>query len=157
MSWLASIHHHAPVIVLVFKYDTRSAVRAMKEGACDVLEKPFDAASLLDRVRRAFVLDAELRKDRARAANAALMLTRLTARERQIFDLLCEGWTNKKIAAEFACSARTVEVHRAHVMEKLGAGNVVDLVRLKSAAETMVCTRVLPDRDTVADTHTSAR
>ena len=117
------------VIVMTGHGDIPIAVGAMKAGAVDFLEKPFDEPVLLDSVRRA--LDrAGAAGDQAKEAHgAATHLAMLTERERQVLDLIVAGKANKVIAHELSISPRTVEIHRARVMEKMDAGNLADLVR----------------------------
>lgn len=118
-----------PVIVVTGHGDVPLAVQAMKAGAIDFLEKPFDDEQLLASVARA----AELRRQdlgrQAAAAAARARLETLTPRERQVLDLLVLGRPNKVIAFELDISPRTVEIHRAHLMEKMEARSLSDLVR----------------------------
>ena len=118
-----------PVVIMTGHGDIPIAVQAMKAGAVDFLEKPFDDDVLLEGVRRA--LDrATSAVDHANAAkDAAQRLALLTDRERQVLDLIVAGKANKVIAYELSISPRTVEIHRSRVMEKMGAGNLADLVR----------------------------
>jgi FixJ family two-component response regulator len=107
-----------------------TTVRAMKDGAVDVLERPVDLGVLAAAVVRGMARDAEWREARSRAAEAALLLEALTAREREVFGLVAAGKPNKAIAAELGTSEKTVKVHRGRVMHKLRATSVVDLVHL---------------------------
>jgi two-component system, LuxR family, response regulator FixJ len=117
------------VVVMTGHGDIPIAVGAMKAGAVDFLEKPFDEPVLLGSVRRA--LDrAEVAGDLAKEARVtSARLALLTERERQVLDLIVAGKANKVIAHELSISPRTVEIHRARVMEKMGASNLADLVR----------------------------
>jgi two-component system, LuxR family, response regulator FixJ len=117
------------VIVMTGHAEIPIAVGAMKAGAVDFLEKPFDEPVLLESVKRA--LDrASMAGDHAREArNAAARLALLTERERQVLELIVAGKANKVIAHELSISPRTVEIHRSRVMEKMDAGNLADLVR----------------------------
>jgi two-component system response regulator FixJ len=126
---LLSRHSLLPVVIMTGHGDIPIAVQAMKAGAVDFLEKPFDDDVLLEGVRRA--LDrATSAVDHANAAkDAAQRLALLTDRERQVLDLIVAGKANKVIAYELSISPRTVEIHRSRVMEKMGAGNLADLVR----------------------------
>ncbi len=126
---LLARHSLLPVIIMTGHGDIPIAVQAMKAGAVDFLEKPFNDDVLLDSVRRA--LDRAISViDHANAAKeAATRLTQLTDRERQVLDLIVAGKANKVIAYELSISPRTVEIHRSRVMEKMGAGNLADLVR----------------------------
>ncbi len=124
-----------PVIVMTGHGDVPLAVQAMKAGAVDFLEKPFDDAQLLERLEQCRREDlARLAKEADRARRRAA-LERLTPRERQVLDCLLAGKPNKIIAAELGISPRTVEVHRARVMEKLGVHSLPELVRLVLEAE----------------------
>lgn len=115
---------NAPPIIFLTGYGTvPAAVRALKAGAMDFLEKPFDPAVLLALVREA------LARDRARRADVRRLDT-LTRREREVLGEVAEGDTNKVIAANLGISVRTVELHRARGMRKLGVRSVAELVRL---------------------------
>lgn len=119
-----------PVIILTGHGDVPTAVRAMKHGAFDFIEKPFNDQLLLDRVNEALALDAEQREQRRRARAVYDKLQTLTAREREVMDRLVQGQANKAIAADLGISERTVELHRAHVMEKLAARSVAQIVQM---------------------------
>lgn len=115
---------HAPPIIFLTGFGTvPEAVHALKAGAMDFLEKPFDPAALLARVHEALARDRERRSDIRR-------LNALTRREREILEQVVRGDTNKVIAANFGISVRTVELHRARGTRKLGVRSVADLVRL---------------------------
>jgi two-component system response regulator FixJ len=126
---LVARHSPLQVIVMTGHGDIPVAVGAMKAGAVDFLEKPFDEPVLLSSVRRA--LDqASTAGDHVKETRGAIAhLALLTDRERQVLDLIVAGKANKVIAHELSISPRTVEIHRARVMEKMGAGNLADLVR----------------------------
>ena len=114
----------APPIIFLTGYGTvPAAVRALKAGAIDFLEKPFDPATLLARIHEA------LARDRARRSRTR-RLDALTRRERQILEQVKEGSTNKVIAANLGISVRTVELHRARGMRKVGVRSVAELVHL---------------------------
>jgi two-component system response regulator FixJ len=123
-----------PVIVVTGHADVPMAVRAMKAGALDFLEKPFSDQALLDRIQRAIEIDREARRSRDERADVLARLAVLTRREREIVDLLVEGKANKEIAAELGLSTRTVEGHRAHIMDKVGATSFAELVRMTLVA-----------------------
>jgi FixJ family two-component response regulator len=106
----------------------------MKAGAFDFIEKPFSDQTLLDRIRAAVAHDEGGRRRRAARADVELRLRLLTARERDVLNRVVAGKSNKVIAAELELSTKTVEVHRAHVMEKLKADSLADLIRLSLLA-----------------------
>ncbi len=119
-----------PVILITGHGDVPMAIRAMKCGAVDFLEKPFDAATLVQRVRDAVVRDSEQMRMCECLRRLSERMARLSPREREVMDGVVAGKLNKAIAAELRISQSTVETHRKRVMEKLGAGNISDLVRI---------------------------
>src|SRR5579863_3544051 len=119
-----------PVIFITGHGDVPMAVQAMKEGAFEFIQKPFRDQDLLDRINHALKQDAENRSTVARRAEVQHRLQTLTPRERQVMDLVVEGAANKVIAIDLDLSERTVEIHRAKVMEKMGARSVAHLVKL---------------------------
>lgn len=123
-----------PVIVLTGHGDIAIAVRAMKAGAVDFLEKPFEKARLLDAIAAGFALlqDKAGRSERAHEASTAI--ARLTDRERDVLEGLAQGLPNKTIAFDLGISPRTVEVHRANLMSKLEVRSLSDALRLAFAA-----------------------
>ncbi|MFQ5346426.1 MAG: response regulator transcription factor [Rhodothalassiaceae bacterium] len=127
-------HPELPVIVITGHGDVESAVRAMKSGALDFLEKPFSEDALLARTRDALALSRRLTEDRERRCEARRLLATLTAREREIFRLLAEGRTNKVVAYRLGISERTVENHRASILRKTGAQALADLIELARRA-----------------------
>ena len=118
-----------PTIVLTGHGDVPGAVRALKGGALDFLQKPYEPDVLLVRIAEALEEDARTRKARERAAEVEARLSQLTPREREVMSLVIEGKANKVIAIELGISERTVELHRGRVMHKLGARSVPDLIR----------------------------
>lgn len=123
-----------PVIIITGHGDVPTAVRAMKQGAADFLEKPFNDQILLDRIYDCFKRDACMRRRRMQQQEVHSELGRLTPRERQVMELVAAGQTSKTIAEDLEISAKTVEVHRARAMQKLGAANLADLIRLVRGA-----------------------
>jgi FixJ family two-component response regulator len=119
-----------PTIVVTGHAEVPMAVRAVKAGAIDFIEKPFSDQLLLDRVRQGIEMDRQERDGRARRAEILRRMSLLTQREREVLDLVVVGKANKEIAAALHLSPKTVEVHRAHVMEKMQASSVAELVRL---------------------------
>ena len=125
----------APPIVFVTAHgDVPASVQAMKKGAVDFLEKPFDEQRVLEAIERAVGKNVQDRSARVAAQQARARLDRLTARERQVCDYLMAGLINKQIAAELGIAESTVKVHRSRMMEKLGIGSVVALMRLRDQA-----------------------
>jgi len=119
-----------PVIFISGHGDIRTAVRAVQAGALDFLEKPFDAELLLEKLDNALQIDHAGQAEQAAIADIEDRLARLTPREREVMEGMLEGKLNKLIAADLDISVRTVELHRAHVLDKLGARNGSELVRL---------------------------
>jgi len=109
-------------------------VRAMKAGAVDLIEKPYDDELLLASVKRALAQAHGAREQAVAVEAAKTRIASLSARERQVLELLVAGQPNKIIAFELDISPRTVEIHRAHVMEKMEARSLSDLVRAAIAA-----------------------
>jgi two-component system response regulator FixJ len=118
-----------PFVVMTGQGDTQMAVRAMKEGAVDFLEKPFDDDSLIGAVQAALAKSWLVDRDREVVA-AAERLATLSPRERQVLDALLAGQANKSIAFDLGISVRTVEVHRARMMERLGTHQLAEAIRL---------------------------
>lgn len=119
-----------PIIFITGHGDVPMAVEAMQKGAVDFIQKPFRDQELLDSVREALLTDQQRRADLERHAEITLRLEKLTKREREVFDLVVTGKPNKVIAYELGVSQRTVEIHRARVMEKMQARSLADLVRM---------------------------
>jgi two-component system response regulator FixJ len=124
-----------PVIMITAFGEVSLAVRAMKGGAFDFFEKPFSDQALLDRIRAAIADDATRRRAALEHAAAAARMARLTRRQRQVFEHVLAGHSNRAIATELGLSEKTVEAHRAQVMKKLGANSVVELVRTALSGE----------------------
>ena len=122
-----------PIIFLSGQGDVPSAARAMREGALDFLVKPVDEGELLDALARATVVAHAQQATHHTRREAAERLARLTPREREVCDLIAQGFLNKQIAFELRSSENTVKVHRARVMRKLQVDSVAALVRLVSA------------------------
>jgi FixJ family two-component response regulator len=123
-----------PVIFITGHGDVPMAVQAMKDGAFEFIQKPFRDQDLLDRINHAIQQDAESRSTLARRAEVLRRLESLTPRERQVMAMVVEGTANKVIAIDLNLSERTVEIHRAKVMEKMGARSVAHLVKLEMSA-----------------------
>jgi RNA polymerase sigma factor (sigma-70 family) len=119
-----------PIIFITGHGDVQMAVRAVQAGAFDFIEKPFNDQDLLDRMQRAISFDSERRERDTQRAQLCALFASLTPREREVMDLVVEGMSNKAVANTLGLSAKTVEVHRAKVMEKMNARSVSDLVRM---------------------------
>lgn len=123
-----------PVVVVTGHGDVKMAVQAMKAGAIDFIEKPFEEDILLTSVRNALAHAEQAKKRDDETAEIYQHLERLTAREREVFEQLIIGHANKVIARKLDCSPRTVEIHRARVLEKMEVTSVAQLVRMALAA-----------------------
>jgi two-component system response regulator FixJ len=119
-----------PVILITGHGDIPMAVQAMKDGAFDFLQKPFRDQDLLDRINAAIKQDAENREIVERHADLRRRAESLTPREREVMALVVDGRANKVIAIDLGLSERTVEIHRANVMEKMQARSVAHLVKM---------------------------
>jgi two-component system response regulator FixJ len=119
-----------PIIFLTGHGDVPAAVRALKAGAMDFLQKPVNSQSLLDLVQQAIRRDAETRATFAEQAEITGRLQTLTAREREVLDMMVAGKANKVIAFELAISERTVEFHRGKIMKKMGTRSLAELVNM---------------------------
>jgi two-component system response regulator FixJ len=124
-----------PVIIMTGHGDVTLAVRAMKAGAIDFIEKPFEKATLLGAIDQGIkrLRDVELGRDLAK--EAAVRLQALTSRERDVITGLAKGLPNKTIAYDLGISPRTVEIHRANLMTKLGVRSLSEALRIAFAAE----------------------
>jgi len=122
------------VIVMTGHGDVPLAVRAIKAGAVDFLEKPFDAETMLVSVRRAMLVQSQVCGRNAQIKAAKALLALLTPRERSVLDKLVKGGSNKATAHNLGISPRTVEVHRARIMDKMAVSSLSDLVRVVEAA-----------------------
>jgi len=122
-----------PVVVLTKHGDVDSAVKALKAGAFDFMEKPFENEVLLERVRQALELNRKQRKLEGRRAVVAGRRALLTPREREVMELMVTGKTNKNIAKELKISPKTLDIHRAKVMQKMQAESVGQLVHMSLA------------------------
>jgi FixJ family two-component response regulator len=122
----------APIFIISGVGDIPMAVEAIKNGALDFIEKPFDAATVVTRVREA--VEAWARRAKSDSGTALLSAfpghDLLTSRERDVLAQIAAGSSNKQAGRELGISPRTIEVHRARIMEKLGAKNAADLVRI---------------------------
>ena len=122
-----------PVIFITGHGDIPMAVEAMQHGAFDFLQKPFRDQELLDRVQRALIRDADYRARLRQTDRIRERLASLSPREREVLNLVTQGKANKMVAGDLGVSQRTVEIHRAHVMQKMEAGSLAELVRMMMA------------------------
>jgi len=120
----------APIFIVSGGGDIPMAVEAIKNGALDFIEKPFDATTLVTRVREAVEAWSQRVKSNGRGLLSFPGYEILTARERDVLSQIASGASNKQAGRELGISPRTIEVHRARIMEKLGAKNAADLVRI---------------------------
>ena len=127
---LANANIHTPIIFMTGHGDIPMSVRAMKGGAVDFLSKPFRDQDMLDAVMTAIERDRKRRQDDKIVANLRALLETLTAREREVLALVSSGLMNKQIAAELDLAEITVKIHRGHIMKKMGAKSLADLVRM---------------------------
>lgn len=119
-----------PTIVITGHGDVTAAVRALKAGAIDFIEKPFSDQALLDRISTAMQINTANRATAQEVAAVDQCYQQLTPRERQVMASVVEGRLNKQIAADLGLSHKTIEVHRAHVMDKMAAKSLAELVRM---------------------------
>lgn len=122
-----------PVIIMTGHGDIPIAVRAMKAGATDFVEKPFNDQEIIDRIQSALQLDLDGRPRREEERKFFNLSTTLSPRENEVLKLVIEGYPNKRIAGNLKLSEKTVEVHRSNMMKKLQVHSVAELVRLAVA------------------------
>ena len=118
-----------PIVFVTAHGDVPAAVAALKSGAVDFIQKPFSYKEVLGVIRKALARDAEGHARRARSLEVSGRYALLSEREREVMQWVADGKQNKVIAAELGISVKTVEFHRAHVMEKMGAASVAELVQ----------------------------
>ncbi len=119
-----------PIIFLTGHGDVPNAVRAMRQGAVDFMEKPFNVQALLDLIQKSVERDIQERQTASVRNSVQANLNDLTAREREVMDLVVAGRSSKEIARKLEISPKTVESHRARIMLKMDADSVVDLVQM---------------------------
>jgi two-component system response regulator FixJ len=124
-----------PIVIMTGHGDVALSVKAMKAGAIDFIEKPFEKDVLISAIESGFVALSQADRGRDRAKDAAVRLEVLTLREREVLDALAQGCSNKAIAYDLGISPRTVEIHRAHLMTKLGVRSLSEALRLAFAVE----------------------
>ncbi|SIO47783.1 Two-component response regulator, FixJ family, consists of REC and HTH domains [Bradyrhizobium erythrophlei] len=138
---LAKANIHIPIIFMTGHGDIPMTVRAMKGGAVDFLTKPFRDQDMLDAVVTAIERDRKRREVGKIVANLQALFETLTPREREILALVASGLMNKQVAAEIGLAEITVKIHRGHIMKKMGARSLADLIRM---AETLGIRRAKP-------------
>ena len=126
---LCDLHATLPVIFITGHGDVPMAVAALKRGAADFIEKPFNDEDMLALISQCLTVEKEGRDRRRQDAEVARRLDLLTQREREVLELIIAGKLNKQIADSLGISIKTVEVHRARVMEKMGANSLAELVQ----------------------------
>jgi FixJ family two-component response regulator len=126
---LAKANIHIPIIFMTGHGDIPMSVRAMKGGAVDFLSKPFRDQDMLDAVVTAIERDQKRRETDKVVADLRTLLETLTPREREVLTLVSSGLMNKQVAAELGLAEITVKIHRGHIMRKMGARSLADLVR----------------------------
>jgi RNA polymerase sigma factor (sigma-70 family) len=117
-----------PIIFITAFGEVATAVEAMRNGAFDFLQKPVEGQRLLNSIERAFVWEAKAAELRRRRHRMAGLLQKLSAREREVLEMMADGWTTRAIADELGVSVKTVEVHRHHIMGKLEVHAVPELI-----------------------------
>jgi len=126
-----------PIIIITGHGDVPMAVRAMKAGAVDFIEKPFNDELLLESIRNALIKDVDQRTAQSARADIATRLVHLTPREHEVMEMVTSGRANKDIAKTLGVSSKTVEAHRARVMEKMQASSLAELVKMAIVANSV--------------------
>jgi FixJ family two-component response regulator len=121
---------HLPIIFMTAHGNIPMTVRAMKAGAVEFLTKPFRSRDLLDAIRAAIERDRSAHKERSETAELRERYEQLTPREREVMPLIASGMLNKQVAGELATTERTIKFHRSHILQKMKAQSLAELVRM---------------------------
>ena len=127
---MAALGLNMPIIFITGHGNIPTSVRAMKAGAVDFLEKPFDDQALIDAINQAIEKDTQEKREQTEIRDIKQRVASLTPREYEVFSLVVTGMLNKQIAFDLGTSEKTIKVHRARVMQKMSAESLADLVRL---------------------------
>ncbi len=131
---MAALGLNMPIIFITGHGNIPTSVRAMKAGAVDFLEKPFDDQALLDAIHHAIAKDTQAKREQTEIRDIKQRVTSLTPREYEVFSFVVTGMLNKQIAFDLGTSEKTIKVHRARVMQKMSAESLAALVRLAEKA-----------------------
>jgi len=132
---LAKVEHTISIIFITGHGNIPMSVQALKAGAMDFLEKPFDEQTMLDAVHSAIEKNRQAKENRTEVRDIRNLFNSLTPREREVFDMVVTGKMNKQIASEMDLSEKTIKVHRGRVMHKMQAESLAELVRLAAKLE----------------------
>jgi len=135
---LAEANVRIPIVFITAHADVPLTVRAMKAGAVEFLTKPFRGQELIDAIHDAIAKDRAARNERVQLEELRARHDSLTAREKEVMKLVVSGLLNKQIAAELGASELTIKTHRAHVMKKMEANSLADLVRMSEKLNTFI-------------------
>jgi FixJ family two-component response regulator len=133
--------HHPHIVFITGHGDIPSTVRAIKAGAVDFLAKPFKESDLMRAIAAALEQNRDARRRRSELAGLRQRFSSLTTRERDVLPLVVSGLLNKQAAAELGISEVTLQIHRGHIMKKMGAGSIAELVRMAGLLEISVVER----------------